>query len=271
MNNTFNIKRFGNYFLYELNRLRGNFLLSAVILALLPAIFFVVAELYSFIFSGELSETVGLGTAPAAAFVALVCLVIVFPVKMYGSITEKRAGSNFLMIPVSTFEKWLGMILMTCVVMPLGLILSFLAVDSLMSLCFGHFYGAGIISGMAEMKDMSFGNISFLSQFSGFGYIRLACSILIFTLGAIYFKTSKIGKTILTLILIGFVVSTISSAIIMANIEGLTEYFASMDENQIDTIGEMFENAVWLGWIWYAIEFCALSGVIYHRLKTITH
>lgn len=273
MNNTFDIKRFGNYFLYDLNRARGNFMWSAIVLVLLPAIFFAVVEFFSLLFKGEFATSVSVGTAPIAAIVVFACSVLTFPVKMYGSITDKRAGSDYLMIPASTFEKWLTMILMTCVVMPLGLSLAFLAVDGLMALCFGKFYGTGLISSLAfigDMHDINLGGFSLLSHASGFGYIEWICSILVFTLGAICFKTGKVGKTILTLILISFVFGTISSTILMFNIQGLTDFFESIDENKINTIA-FVENIIWLGWIWYVFEFAALAGAIYYRLRTLTH
>lgn len=274
MNNTFDIKRFGNYFLYDLSRARGNFMWSAIVLVLLPAIFFAVVEFFSLLFKGEFATSVGVGTAPIAAIVVYACSILTFPVKMYGSITDKRAGSDYLMIPASTFEKWLTMILMSCVVMPMALTLAFFAVDGLMALCFGKFYGTGLISSLefiGDMHDINFGDVSLLSHALGFSHIEWICSILIFTLGAICFKTSKVGKTLLTIILISSVVGTIFSSLLMLNIDAVSGFFASIDGEEIDSLASLFNHIIWLGWAWYVIQFSALAGAIYYRLRTLTH
>ena len=95
MNNIFDIKRFGNYFLYDLRRGWNNYGISLLLLGIIPALIFLVFQFVSLI-SGD-----GIGETPDEMkflSIFLACIVVFFGAgaKLYGFVTEKRAGSDFL-------------------------------------------------------------------------------------------------------------------------------------------------------------------------------
>ena len=88
MNNVFDFKRFGNYFLYDLRRTRNNYGISLLLMGLMPVAFFLVYQFISLI-SGN-----GLTPMPdelqvIALFVSIVVVILGAGAKIYGSITEK--------------------------------------------------------------------------------------------------------------------------------------------------------------------------------------
>ena len=120
MNNIFDIKRFGQYFLYDLRRAWNNYGLSLLLMGLIPIILYVVYQLISLV-SGR-----GTGLVPDpmkfVGLFAVLCVVLLGAgTKLYGFVTEKRAGSDFVMLPASTTEKWLSLALMVCIVLPVVL------------------------------------------------------------------------------------------------------------------------------------------------------
>ena len=144
MNNVFSAKRFGKYFSYDLKHCIDTFGLSLLILGLMPMITFLFASIISFIVSGDWipDNTVN---RIVAAVIAVFIATIMFPVKAYGEITDKKAGSNFLMVPASTFEKWLSGSLMTLVIVPVALVLLLLGVDLLLGALLPSHYGEALL------------------------------------------------------------------------------------------------------------------------------
>ena len=51
MNNIFNIKRFCNYFLYDLRNAKNNYGLSLLILGVMPVVLYIIVQLFSLIFT----------------------------------------------------------------------------------------------------------------------------------------------------------------------------------------------------------------------------
>ena len=113
MSNIFDITRFGNYFLYDLRRAKNNYGINLLIMGLTPVILLIF---YLFI---SLIRGKGISAMPDGlkfgGIVAIVMVVILSSgARTYGFITDKRSGSDFLMLPASTFEKWLSMVIMVC-------------------------------------------------------------------------------------------------------------------------------------------------------------
>ena len=267
MNNVFDFKRFGNYFLYDLRRTRNNYGISLLLMGLMPVAFYLVYQFISLI-SGN-----GLTPMPdelqvIALFVSIVVVMLGAGAKIYGSITEKRAGSDFLMLPASTLEKWLSMVLVVCVVLPVVLFALLFASDGIMSLFFPNSYGTRIF----EMDFMS-GFFNGLAEDEGF-YFNLPAatflnwceSLLIFTLGAVCFKKSKVAKTILCLIGFSMVLSPLMVLIFgNTNIDSdwLIEHFNDPD-HAVSAIN-------WTLSILYTVVLGGLLAGLYFRLRTLKH
>lgn len=274
MNNIFDIKRFGNYLVYDLRRAQSNYLISGLILGLLPVICFVVPQIFSFMFVGHATENFGRGYALTAAVAAMVALVFTFPVKMYGEVTEKRYGSNWLMIPASTFEKVLSMVLMTCIVAPVVIGAVFLASDGLLSLCFGKFYGSSIISTISSASRTMVSTTDGVIDFSltGFGLSNVWGSMLAFTLGAVFFKKSKAAKTFLAILVAGSILGSVTSGLMISNIMGFKSFVEAIsNQGSIEGAAQLFSYFKAFAIVCDVLEFVLLTVGLYFRIKTLKH
>lgn len=269
MSNTFNINRFGKYFRYDLFNARNQFGLSLLILGCLPIITFVFTELFSAVFLSEWADNV----VPArvlAIVAAVLVTVITFPAKAYGKLTEKKAGSNWILLPASVFEKWLSMMIISIVVLPICLFGLLFVSDSLLALCFPAQYGSALFTreGINLFKLMIDGDNSLSFNVAGVIFFDWCNNILIFTLGAIVFKKSKAGKTILCLFLFGCIVGSIFAAIFgtaQLDNDDLVRLFRNWTINDAFRAINIFVNSC------YLIMMGLVSTALYFRMKTIKH
>lgn len=266
MNNIFDFKRFGNYFLYDLRNAKNNYALSLLICGTLPIIVFAFAQLLSLIFMQRFT-TLEMIPKLMQFGIAYTIVLLGAGAKIYGNLTEKRSGSNFLMIPASTFEKWLSMVLIVCIVLPVGLLSLQLGSDALMSLLFPNHYGDRVL-------ELSFlqGWIDSLSEsgvsikFEWLCFLDWVSSILVFVLGALCFKKSKIGKTILCL----FAFSTILSIIAVILVGHRGPDFIGFFDRDMSPI-EAVNIVNWILNINFLVLIGGLLGGIYYRLRTLKH
>lgn len=274
MNKVFDIKRFGNVLLYDLRRVQSNYLINGLIVGMLPAIFFAFTMAFSFIFTGEPTKLFSYGTIVPVAIGAMIGLLVTFPVKVYGEITDKRYGSSYLMLPASTLEKTLSIIAMTCVVAPVFVIGLFMFSDWLMSLCFGTWYGDSIIGHYAQFRralaEETSGVLNL--RLGGILYVDVCESMLSFTLGAIYFKKSKAAKTILCLMLASSIVTSALVLIVGHYHTGISDFVENCFRHDPATVIDSVSLGVNIAInAWYIFLFVLLTGGIYLRLKTMKH
>ncbi len=271
MNNVFSPKRFGKYFCYDLENAWNNFGLSLIVLGLLPAIVFVVSELFSLIFSGHLmmnnDAIMPMRFVSGAVCLAVAC--IAFPIKGYGSITDKRAGSSFLMLPASTFEKWLSMMVILCLAAPFCLSALYLGSDTLMGLIFPNSFGTPIVK-MPFDKIISEIEIpdGMKIGFTGVAWGNWASSVLFFLLGAMIFKKGKVGKTILALFALSIIISTAMSVAAGAFMDQDANVFLRMFDEDPETAAR---KIIVFGETVLYIEVAILMGLSYLRLRTVKH
>lgn len=93
-------------------------------------------------------------------------------------------------------------------------------------------------------------------------------SVLTFTLGAICFKKSKIGKTILCLIGVGFVMMFAFCAVMgqmSFTDQDLIQRFGLYD---LETISRFLRSTLI---VVYSTAFAILSAALYYRIRTIKH
>lgn len=205
MNRYFDFRRFGNYLLYDLKNACRKFGLSTLILGLSPLILFVFGLLCEWVFSGSTCE-IPLVLRWMTVMFALALAYIIAPAKLYGPLTDKRYGADYLLLPASQLEKWLSMLIVLCIALPLVMALVTLASDSLLSLCFSGIY-SGTLFTAADCSDA-------IEAFSQFGFslplllfFQWVCNVLIFALGAVWFKRAKIIKTFVAIWLFGMAFS----------------------------------------------------------------
>ena len=264
MKKIFSFDRFFKYFKYDLVNAKSNFGLSLLILGFLPLMTFIVSNLISLIFTGSwVNNTVGVGISGMAFGAAFVISAIILGIKLYGNLTDKKAGSNWIMIPASTFEKFLSMFLIVFVIAPVCLAVLLLASDLILSIIPGH---TSVTSWIKEVVT-SMGAAGFKVNYIAMIWLMWGQYALAFLLGAIIFKKAKVAKTILWM----FILSTVFG-IVMTKVAGLTnlpETFLK-DASDVNIAGlqsrlNWFLNISWIGWI------VVLCGGIFWRLKTIKH
>ncbi len=286
----FNFNRFGKYFLSDIKTCIANYGLSLITLSTL-------SFLVLYVFNVGLNLILGNGwDGPDAGFrffvfgVVMFCIVVTMPVKCYGKLTEKRYGSQWLMIPASRLEKFASMIILSCIVAPvvglllyLGLDALFCAVDptcgdSLIRWAFDienrineFFVAEGIVS-EPEFPAL----MNFLGQLkSPWLYIDDGIQMLLpFLLGALFFKSGKTVKTFLSIAAVSTLVSVISAPI-------MVDWTRTMMELNVDGNNILYADALFGSWFFRNIALVdtisdtvcnvALLTAIYFRIKTLKH
>lgn len=266
MNNVFNIQRFGNYFLYDLRRAKNNYGLSLLLLGLMPVIIFLFFQFFSLISGNGLTELPD-EMQFMAVFIATIVVILGAGVKLYGFVTEKRAGSDFLLLPASTLEKWLSILLMVCIVVPVILFsLTFLS-DTLMSLVFPNTYGDRMmVADLARNMFDILGEEGISINLPGLLFLNWCANILTFTLGAVCFKKAKVAKTLLCVFAFSMVLSLI--LVLSFGTSHIDTDWLEMHFSDPQSI-ERFLN--WTISIVLTVLFGGLLGGLYYRLRTLKH
>lgn len=268
MSNTFDIKRFWKYFVYDLTSAKNNCGLTLLILGAMPVFLFFFYELFSFIIGGGFTS-VSLGAKIPSIVMAFVVACLFFPAKHYGTITNRKEGSAWILLPASRLEKWLSMLLVTCVVVPAFMVAETAACEGLLGIFFKNTYGEMTIAGIAGGLNQAWGELSLgngdpaLINWPYSMYLGWAMTILVFTLGSIYFKKSKIGKTFLALFLLSLAISIIGTVVFKIIAGGDIEMHIDMDDESIVRWIRVIQYVV------YAIEFAIVDFLLYHRIRTI--
>ena len=271
MNKIFSIKRFGRYFTFDLKNAVNNFGLLLLIMCCLPVILLIGSVLLSIIFGGGVSIP-SLPERISLFSIALLIMMITSPVKLYGGLTDKKYGSSWLLIPASRVEKFISMLLICLIVVPVAYLIVYLGVDGILSLLIKD-YSPAIIGSDAMKTFMSFHipeDIPFemVGGSSLYFFGSMAATILVFLLGGLCFKKGKVGKTILALFIIMMVVGIITFIIFVKSpehFESLMERADSMDPERIAS-----SISTW-SWILNILFFGGLGTAIYFRLKTLKH
>lgn len=270
MNNIFNIRRFSNYFMYDLRNAKNNYGLSMVVVGLIPVIMFAFSQTMIWIVGAENVDVVyGVSFRIMSMILATTIVMLTSPVKMYGRITERRYGSDWLLVPASTFEKWLSMVLVTVLVVPVVMVAFLLVSDTFLSLVFPARYGENIFSALDGINIFAFEVVpSELSINLVYPFIiSWVSSSLVFTLGAVCFKRAKVAKTILICMVIGVFFSLFFSASI--NEDSLNLVLENIcDYDGPEQIVRMVNN--WLNILSFAQIVVVMAGLFF-RLKTIKH
>lgn len=276
MNEIFDFSRFWKYFKYDLvSNLRehkvkiGTFLLA-------PVAFYIIYTVLSLIFSHEWIN--GTPYRITVGVLMNITFLIYYPVLCYGFLTDKKPGSSWLMIPVSTTEKYVSMILNSLVIIPVCFLVSYFVLDAI--LCILPDAGKPLI-GMITAGTTSLVSITTsddpvsISGFSAAVLTIIQCQtvIAVFLLGAVCFKKNKVAKTILSIMLVSFLFLTIVGFLAWALALGDTildplKAFVNTIENHTGLAVFLINSIVLLCVV---VPFAAILTGIYFRVKTIKH
>lgn len=270
MKKYFDFSRFGKFLTYDIVNAKSRYGLSALITGLFPAVVFVFFQLFSLVFTGAF-EPLPLPVKIMAFVCILVVMTVAAPVKLYGFLTEKRAGSDWLMIPASSLEKFISMLIVLCIVLPLTVLLTSGLADILLGSAFPVAYGDSMVLNMKDLagKVMDFFKANEHITVTVAGYatfvLNIWQSIVLFALGAMVFKSGKVAKTILACFLVGSVISSL----LFLCVSGLDM------EIYIDSLDIAGEKAQFIintyANICYTLFFGVVLGAIYYRIRTLKH
>ena len=275
MNNNFNFGRFGKYFVYDLKRQWKNIGMLVLTFALCPVIFYMLYMFFAALFDGGLMKLFSgmsidgpsIWVRFGMAAVMITIFVMLFPSRAYGEITDKAKGSEWLMLPASRLEKYVSMMLVTLLVIPIMYIVVYLLSDGLVCL-FDKSCGGALMS--FRINDL-LRTTDIIIPANGL-WIIIANTVqyaIIFLLGGLIFKKWKVVGTLLANFAIGMFFSTLISML-----------FANMDPVMV---GEKFMNwtvrhadsvDLWLNGFtnFWTLLIVAVSAIwIWFRLKRIQH
>ena len=130
-NDIFNFRRFGKYFTSDIRTCTANYCLSLLTMAVLtPIATYALISGFAYLMGGSW-EGPGAPTRAFIFFMMAVCLVVTMPVKCYGKLTEKQYGSFWLTLPASRLEKFISMIIITCIIAPIVGFGIYLGIDAI--------------------------------------------------------------------------------------------------------------------------------------------
>ena len=287
-NDVLNMNRFGRYLVTDIKNAIARYGISLLIMATISLTGYLLCGFFTMIVGsgwhsmGEIGRSVMMG-------ITFVVLTITAPAKIYGFFTDKKEGSSFLMVPASSLEKTLSMILVCCVIVPLAFFAVYFTLDQIVCLIDGRCGNSVIMlinNGQSMLTDafqkLSMETDSFIPDYSSMASVwmymdDLAQGFLIFLLGALIFKSSKPAKTIGCLILLSMVLSMITTPIVLhGTIERFKEAAASSMSPE-----ELFQSFPFLSWsVKHAVllDFISdtvvnigLAIAIYFRVRKIKH
>ena len=288
MNDIFNIRRFGKYLASDAASCAANYGLSMLLISLMGLIIYAGTVIMGLIFKGEWGGPELGFRFTVFAFSALT-LMMTMPVKCYGRITEKRFGSEWLMVPVSGFEKFLSMTVMTVFVMPLAVCGVYLCLDAILC-ALDPTCGDGLFYSFKGMLDrfveISIASDSDMEQYTALAEFvkQVSCPwlyvddvigmLLIFVAGALIFKKNKTVKTILAYIGISIALGSIIAPFATSAFQGFADHALMIDTpeamNSFFSYG-IFQHAALLDTVNDTLVNIALLTIIYFRIKTLKH
>lgn len=271
MDNVFNINRFGNYLLYDLRNARNYFGLSMLICGFFPVLVFVIFEILLKVMFGEWVHA-GIPLQISSMAISFFIVFLTFPVKAYGRLTDRKAGSSWLMLPASSFEKWLSMIVITCIVVPVCLSGLMLLSDQVLSISFPNLWASPVLK---EMADANASVLELTDGLVSFNFPAILCyewftNILCFTLGSLVFKRAKVGKTFLALFVIGTVmgwVCTLTFGLPYFSV-GTYSINSSSSADDITSVVRNINTLVNGISVFYAV---LVGAGLFWRIKTMKH
>ena len=293
-NEIFDLKRFGKYFGSDLKTLWSNFGLSLMTTSLaLPLVIYII----SIAFNKVINNTWCGPSMDLRLFVfamAMFCIIVTMPVKCYGRITEKQYGSFWITLPASRLEKYLSMIILTCIIIPFAGAFLCLGMDAIIC-AIDHSCGSSIISSgidlirnMEENREITINLMNesleirdaevvrnIVNQLSSpWLYIDEIFGITLpILLGAIFFKRGKTAKTFLSLFALGSLLSMMMTPIMVNWTKDIMSAVGSGDPELVLAIFDsgIFRNMVIIDIISDTIFNSALLLGIWFRIKTLKH
>ncbi len=189
-NETFNFGRFRKYFAYDLLRCIKQAGLATVLTGLIPAIMLFCSACI-FTASGFKDWYLDINLTTVVATIVFTLYFLFMPIPCYGELTDKRKGSNFLMLPASHTEKYASMAINCLIIFPLAFAALYLGIDALCSTLFPSRFQEGFVA-HAILPE---GDKEYFSTLIFFLPVFVSAAGLC---GSLLFKKRKASKTFIT-------------------------------------------------------------------------
>jgi len=270
-NEVFQGSRFWAYFKYDFTQMWRNHVKAAIGIGFAGLIAYFVVVLFNLTF-GDGWQGPGIAGRFVVFGVAAAALELYYT-RIYGYLTDKRKGSAWLMLPASSFEKWLSMLIMAAIVLPVLFLCASFLVDSVLCMLDPSLgdsmlsvIGGGWQSLMDAMTNVNT-DYTLTLNIAPLGWamvMSLIGNLLYFLLCGICFKRNKI----LGAFVIAFGFSMLSSIVV--------SFFNFGFMNNLDVDDMMVAQANinhFFNWInAMSILFVVIcAGGIFWRIKTIKH
>ena len=268
-NDIFNGPRFWTYFKYDLTQMWRNHMKAAIGIGL-SGLFFYLVVVTLHLLAGEGWSGPGLGGRYAILLGAVTALEL-YQTRTYGYLTDRRKGGAWLMLPASACEKWLSMLLMTLLVIPVLFFAVFFGVDSILALLdpsVGHSLAGSILGGMKDIaQELTQVNETYqttwaLESLLPLSIVGFCFNYLFFLLCGVCFRKHKILYAFLIIFLLSLLLSALSPFLAL-NMDPEFEDFAQAEQyirGVLNTTG-----------IVAGMGAVLLAGGIYVRIKTLKH
>ena len=280
MNNTLNINRFGKILKHDGLNFFPNLILTLAILWAIPVIVYLFAALMP---TDEKDAFDAFSRVDLISTLANIAIIIA-PARLYRYCNDSRKGIGYAMLPASTLEKFLSMILYCVIVTPIIYVAGALAIDSILALFHGPYEGFAVsiyfdtfakINAVFQrdniMLDESFmlyyASISqtFMLILSALGTLTISS---IFMFGNMIFKKRKTGKMLGILILL-FIIFMIVVINYVAHNEDIALYFQQMnDDNKEEIIKNIIFRTMDITFFAEIIISALMLFGVYRKIKT---
>ena len=269
MKDSFNIVRFGIYLRHDLTNAWNNCTVSIIVMGLLPILYYILCFILNIAFGTMDESTMSMSERVGIFMTVFAVGAISMPVRLYGQLTDRKTGSAWLMVPASKLEKFLSMLVVILVALPLALSVLAFGSDAILSML-DKSYGSPFLALVAEygFTNLPVDGGSVTVVLPSFIYFFWCSVALVFLLGGLIFKKSKVGKTILVVFGLNLVLTIVIS--LFTPYIDLTEWFLSEKLNDLEVVQVVRRINVTVTVVGTAV-LAVLSGCIYARLSTLKH
>lgn len=276
MSETFNLHRFGTYFRFDLSRMWRSHAKAAMFIGGAGIILYLIWGLFGLLLTFSWASA-PLGGRLAFFILAFIALEL-YMTQTYGHLTKPKEGPDHLLLPASTLEKYVSMMVMTLIVLPVLFVVTYLGLDALLCKidpgCGKSLYTGAIqfwdflVNGLYDLNT-NLGAVNVPVRYAASDFILLfvssvAFSFLFYLYAGLLFRRFKILFGILSNWGLGIVFSIFGSAFMPT----LAERMMTMDESE----GAVFARMMTHGTTGFLAAGCVILAVLcYIRLKKISH
>ena len=258
MNDIFNINRFGKLLVKDLRMMCNKMWIAPVILVSV----YVLSWVINAISNWSVTQIPPIDDLP---FAVMIIFILLSPSMIYNDVNGKYTGLEFALLPASALEKFLSMLFVTVLALPLSLIVVHVALNAL-SLLVAYIAGAKI-AGTGLYYLYNIGGITIWECL-----FRTAIFISAYFLGNLCFKNHKFIKTTVLIIAL-FVTVLIVGTWIVASKLGLavTVFFNSFVEDP-EALGRnwmIFRDI--MDWVMFAILPISLYVISFFKIKKLQY